>query len=418
MMVESKSAENESNDTQEHDLHEPANSKNVSLRCLSTDMIIADADRIALRWEIEHEIKAELQTENERIQQEALRLQHLQKEVDQKREHLMREQEAFARHKQKETQRLEQMQKVLNRQKYESKIKIERERSQLAHERGETAKMGSICWKSIKLNTKRMRNELRMKREEFKSEQEHFRRNSKLREAKWETIRADSEKQIETERDAMASERRLLLESVNDERRELKLQIKEMEEKYRKSLINDIQDERRKLMENVQRRKEDLKREQETFKRKKKNEMERMQHLRKVFKQERDELEREKEAFAQKRSAVESERRKLKVRIQEMEDAHCKLMEQLQRERDKALEIKERDSEMVIRQRHKLRKEAERFREIQKEVDYAKKRITEERTAIEANAMEREEIRWKKEMESLRWKNIKSDAKRMSDKLE
>ena len=127
-----------------------------------------------------------------------------------------------------------------------------------------------------------------------------------------------------------------------------------MEEKYRKSLINDIQDERRKLMENVQRRKEDLKREQETFKRKKKNEMERMQHLRKVIKQERDELEREKEAFAQKRSAVESDRRKLKLQSQEMEDAHCKLMEQVQRERDKALEIKVRDFEMVIRQRHKL----------------------------------------------------------------
>ena len=170
-------------------------------------------------------------------------------------------------------------------------------------------------------------------------------------------------------------------------------------ESNRKSLINEIQEERRKLI------------------REQKNEMERMQHLRKVIKQERDELEREKEAFAQKRSAVESERRKLKLQTQEMEDAHCKLMEQVQRERDKALEIKERDSEMVIRQRHKLRKEAERLREIQKEVDYAKKQITEERCAMDLDAKNRKALQWKQNMESLRWKNLKSSAKRMRDEL-
>ena len=119
----------------------------TSLNILSTDHIIADTERVVLQWKLENEIKAELQSESERLQREDMRLKQIQRKVEcdmlrsaasmedvrREKEELERERQTFARQRAQMRAELQSLQEfkvnLLEQKEFEVIVPVQKEPS-------------------------------------------------------------------------------------------------------------------------------------------------------------------------------------------------------------------------------------------------------------------------------------------------
>ena len=204
--------------TKSHKVIEPGEWSIASaetVETLETRSILKSETATKMVGDHDDEAQCELHSERERLKKEAQRLERLQKELDRERAQMAAEYEGdhHLNLMKEEYQKWKVKAKAMEGKCRKLKAELKWERTKLQREKGEKNKMESVRRNSIELDAKRRRDQLEAEREEHRKHSRVQREKLKVKEAELKSICAVLERQkkdINAERKEMERNRREL----------------------------------------------------------------------------------------------------------------------------------------------------------------------------------------------------------------